>query len=185
LSLSAAGITEATVGQPGAEWRDGTPPCGGGGAPAWQGVTCDAEGRVTELSLPGLNLSGVLPPGLAALRHLQLLNLSGNAFAGTLPAAWLEPAGFPALASADLSGNLLAGTLPFQLMGLASTAISLGGNDFEAGLPPRWASTSLRSLDLSTNRLSGLLPNAWGSQLPALADLRLNGNLMRGRWGCW
>lgn len=75
----------------------------GGGAPPWKGITC-SNGAITQLALPNLGLAGTLPPQLAALRSLVQLDLSGNAFEGSIPSAWLAAAAFPSLADADLGG---------------------------------------------------------------------------------
>lgn len=88
----------------GAAWAAGSEPCGsGGGAPPWKGITC-SNGAITQLALPNLGLAGTLPPQLAALRSLVQLDLSGNAFEGSIPSAWLAAAAFPSLADADLGG---------------------------------------------------------------------------------
>lgn len=108
LSLPAAvpNWDAATAALAGADWQQGSQPCGGGGAAAWKGATCTG-GAVTSLALPGLGLTGTLPPALAGLASLQSLDLSGNAFSGGIPQAWLEPAGFSQLASALLNANQL------------------------------------------------------------------------------
>ena len=46
-----------------------------------QGVTCN-NGRVYKLSLPGLSLSGAIPPELSNCTNLQSLDLSSNALSG-------------------------------------------------------------------------------------------------------
>ena len=52
----------------------------------WHGVTTDADGRVTELSLSGNELTGRVTPSLEQLENLEQLNLSGNnALTGQLP----------------------------------------------------------------------------------------------------
>ncbi len=113
LSLPAAcsNWDTATAGLPGAAWQNGTQPCGSGAATElrWKGLACNNEGNVTEIQLDGLGLAGPLPPALAQLSFLQKLNLSGNAFTGSLPAEWLSPATFVSLRTADLRSNRIAG----------------------------------------------------------------------------
>lgn len=113
LSLPAAcdNWDVATAALPGGAWQAGTDPCGAadGSTDAWKGVNCSAAGGVTELSLSGLELACTLPDQLAELGSLELLDLSGNALAGSLPPTWLLPSSFGSLASADLGGNRLQG----------------------------------------------------------------------------
>ena len=52
----------------------------------WYGVTCSKVGkRVKSLTLPGLGLSGKLPPLLSNLTYLHSLDLSNNYFHGQNP----------------------------------------------------------------------------------------------------
>lgn len=103
----------ATADVNGAAWQAGSNPCGSGGSGAWKGVTCGGGGAaadaVTQLQLPRLGLQGTLPGQLAQLPSLALLDLSGNAFEGSIPEAWLQPEGFPSLTTALLGGNKLGG----------------------------------------------------------------------------
>nr|HPR33386.1 hypothetical protein [Prolixibacteraceae bacterium] len=52
---------------------------------AWFGVTLDGDRRVSELRLPGNNLTGVLPVELASLSRLIALDLENNDLWGDLP----------------------------------------------------------------------------------------------------
>ena len=115
LSLPAAvpNWAAATSAVPGAAWQGGTEPCGGppggAGATPWKGLTCNPQGQVIELVLSELGMAGMLPAELAALPDLGQLDLSGNAFRGGVPPAWLQAEAFPSLASANLARNRLAG----------------------------------------------------------------------------
>lgn len=177
----------ATAALNGSAWQAGSDPCGGGGSSAWKGVTCGGSGAaadaVTQLQLPRLGLEGTLPGQLAQLPSLALLDLSGNAYEGGIPEAWLQPAGFPSLATALLAGNRLGGApLPSGLLSLATQRIDLGGNRFTGPLPANWTSASLIDLDLRDNQLTGGLPGSWGGStaLPQLALLHLQGNNLSG-----
>lgn len=109
LRNATANWDAATAALNGSAWEAGTAPCGGGGVPPWKGVVCSTGGVVTQLALANLSLAGSLPAQLANLPSLLLLDLSGNAYEGGIPAAWLAPGAFPSLADADLGRNKLAG----------------------------------------------------------------------------
>ena len=51
----------------------------------WRGVSTDADGRVTQLSLGGNRLSGSIPPELGSLANLETLYLDGNQLSGCVP----------------------------------------------------------------------------------------------------
>ena len=51
----------------------------------WEGVTTDGNGRVTELGLPGNELSGEIPPELGNLANLTKLWLTENQLSGEAP----------------------------------------------------------------------------------------------------
>ena len=53
----------------------------------WDGVTTDGNGRVTELSLLGNQLSGEIPPELGNLPNLKYLYLDQNQLSGCVPSS--------------------------------------------------------------------------------------------------
>ena len=75
---------------------------------AWYGVTTDAGGRVTELRLPNIGLSGPLPD-LSALTNLTRLYLGSNQLSGTIPPELSNLANLEVLM---LAGNQLSGCAP-------------------------------------------------------------------------
>ena len=122
----------------------------------WHGVEVDDQGRVTGLSLTYNRLSGVIPPELGSLQHLDQLNLGG-------------------------SNSDLAGVIPAELGDLANLiSLSLWGSDLEGAIPAELGRLrNLIWLDLSDNQLSGTVP----VQLGRLAELRglfLGGNALTG-----
>ena len=53
----------------------------------WLGVTTDSDGRVTELRLPNIQLTGSIPDELGGLTNLESLWLWDNGLTGPNPAA--------------------------------------------------------------------------------------------------
>ncbi|CAN0206746.1 unnamed protein product [Pylaiella littoralis] len=97
---------------------------------AWDGVTVDAEGRVTELVLIRCGLHGAIPPEIGRLTALKKLDLHSNKLDGaTSP----EIGGLAALELLRLDENQLTGHIPRALGKL----------------------TALKRLDLDNNELSG------------------------------
>ena len=87
----------------------------------WHGVSVDAAGRVTRLSLEGNRLKGTIFPGLDRLAHLEVLSLGSNELRGPIPR---ELGGLSRLAELDLSYNrALAGPLPQALTRLGGLRV--------------------------------------------------------------
>ena len=121
---------------------------------AWHGVTTDAGGRVTQLSLSGNGLSGEIPAALGDLSELLTLWLDDNQLTGSIPAALGDLSN---LLNLDISENMLTGSIPAELRSL----------------------TNLRYLYLHNNELSGEIPAELGD-LSSLLRLRLNDNELTG-----
>uniref|UniRef100_A0A7N0USB0 Protein kinase domain-containing protein n=1 Tax=Kalanchoe fedtschenkoi TaxID=63787 RepID=A0A7N0USB0_KALFE len=183
-----------------AYWNeDDNSPC------SWSYVKCNPAGRVTELSLDGLNLSGKIGRGLQKLQALKVLSLSHNKFAGVLsadmaPASSLEtlnlskngfsgrvPASFVdmnTLKFLDLSRNSLTGEVPDALFSRceALRQINLSGNELEGSLPNSiFHCTSLNSLNLANNHFSNAIDFSNGVwRLQRLRTLDLSNNMFSG-----
>ncbi|KAF7065109.1 hypothetical protein CFC21_071272 [Triticum aestivum] len=155
-----------------------TAPC------SWAGVTCapPLDGRVVALNLSGMDLAGDLRLGaLLALPALQRLDLRRNAFYGNLSHAPPSSSSC-ALVEVDISSNAFNGTLPpaflsscgaLRFLNLSRNALAGGGFPFPS---------SLRSLDLSRNHLedAGLLNYSFAG-CHGLRYLNLSANLFTGR----
>jgi len=76
-----------------------------------KGITCDSAGDIVEIRLPRMNLSGSIPEELGFLRHVKVLDLSGNSLYGLLPSE-LQ---FLPLKTLDISGNMILGPVPGNL----------------------------------------------------------------------
>lgn len=122
--------------------------------------------------------SAIRPPAALCPPPLhQSLDLSGNALTAGLPAAWIAPGSWPALAVLDLSHNPLGGSLPSILpAALNATAARatvqgwIDRNQYAGQLPPP---PPLQQLMLSGCQLSGRLPFDW-ALLDGLMLLWLN-----------
>jgi hypothetical protein len=154
----------------------------------WEGVTVDAEGRVTKLVLGNNGLVGSIPTDiqqLSALRELWLGNdpdndeLRKNELTGPIPA---ELGRLPALETLDLGGNKLSGTIPAALGQLgALTVLYLDKNELSGVIPAELGQLgALNDLSLSHNELSGAIPAELG-QLGALTELALDENQLTGQ----
>ncbi|KAL0727412.1 hypothetical protein Bca4012_023505 [Brassica carinata] len=147
--------------------------------------------KVLDLSYN--ELSGELP-GFNYVYDLQVLKLSNNRFSGSLPNNLLKGDSL-LLTTLDLSGNNLSG----MLLALSSTEWGLlyvnGGTKKTknqtffgfvsvAGPVSDIMSTTLHTLDLSSNSLTGELPLLTGScVLLDLSNNQFEGNLTR--WSKW
>ena len=145
---------------------------------AWHGVYTDTDGRVTQLSLSGNQLTGTIPAALGGLTNLQQLLLSGNQLTGTIPA---ELGGLTNLQQLLLNANALTGTIPAELGSLTNLQwLYLLGNQLSGAIPAALGGlTNLQQLLLNGNALTGTIPAALGS-LTNLQWLYLNDNALTG-----
>lgn len=130
----------------------------------WHGITV-RDARVTEINLPANNLRGDLPPALATLTKLRVLDLGGYFINGNLRQNLITGA-FPVFLTAmgelrdkiDLSYNQLAGPLPPELWKLRASNLNLSGNAFSGPIPAAPVSYLFNYLNLSGNQLTGTIP---------------------------
>ena len=192
------------------EWRESCPELRdlwrGDDVGRWYGVTWSSDGRVTELHLDGMRLSGQLPrlDGLTLLREVDLtnnrlsgpileklfegltalwyVNLSGNQLSGPIPEKLFE--GLTSLRMVNLARNRLSGPIPEKLFeGLTSLQrVSLPTNQLSGAIPEKLFEglTSLQDVDLCSNQLSGPIPEKLFEGLTSLQEVRLLGNLLSG-----
>ena len=146
---------------------------------SWHAVTTDGEGRVVELRLWGNELRGPLPPELAELSALRVLDLSENWLTGPIPP---DLGTIETLEELRLEINLLSGSLPPELGSLPRlTQLHLYDNRLTGAIPPELGSLPrLWLLWLQRNGLEGAIPPELGN-LPALVDLRISTNRLTGR----
>ena len=150
------GLVAALSGTGTLNWSGETP------ITSWDGVTVEGDpGRVTQLSLRGRSLTGIVPSALADLSGLRVLNLSGNSLTGGIPA---ELGNLSELTALWLYQNELTGEIPTELGGLLSLIwMSLAENDLTGPIPSELGDLpDLSQMLLQRNRLSGEIPAELG-----------------------
>ncbi|XP_050140068.1 receptor-like protein 3 [Malus sylvestris] len=126
----------------------------------WEGIACDADGRVTHVLLPSKRLQGGISCSLGNLTHLSHLNLSHNLLSGPLEAGLLLS--LSRLEILDLSYNLLSGEVPLFLSSSYIQIVDLSNNQFNGTIPSSFLqhAWSLSSLNVSKNHFTGKLPSS-------------------------
>lgn len=84
---------------------------------SFEGVACNEQGQVANISLQGRGLSGKLSPAVGELRHLTGLYLHYNSLYGEIPP---EIANLTKLSDLYLNVNNLSGEIPLELGKMAS-----------------------------------------------------------------
>ncbi|KAG6513803.1 hypothetical protein ZIOFF_024140 [Zingiber officinale] len=179
-------------------WAADGEPCRG----EFEGVVCDAAGKVANISLQGKGLSGSISPAVARLRSLTGLYLHFNNISGAIPR---EIANLTALSDLYLNVNNLSGGIPEELgIMVALQVLQLSNNKLTGSIPPQLGLLkSLNLLALQSNSLNGAIPATLGdlieltwldlssnhlfgsvpvkiSQLPQLTFLDVQNNLLSG-----
>ncbi|KAL6976211.1 hypothetical protein U1Q18_025002 [Sarracenia purpurea var. burkii] len=149
---------------------------------SWKFVRCNSAGRVSQLSLDGLSLSGKIGRGLEKLQSLKTLSLSWNNFTGIISP---ELALLPGLESLNLSHNSLSGRIPPSVANMSSIRfLDLSENSLSGPVPDNIFETcsSLRFLSLSGNSLEGPIPSTL-QRCTSLSNLNLSKNHFSGNPG--
>ncbi|KAJ0238972.1 Leucine-rich repeat protein kinase family protein [Hirschfeldia incana] len=131
------------------------------------------------------NLSGSFDLGLAKssfVSSVRYLNVSGNDLVGELFASDDSIPFFDSLEVFDASSNRFSGSLPFFSFVVSLKVLRLQDNQFSASLPQgllQESSTVLAELDLSLNQLEGPVGSITSSTLKKLnlSSNRLSGSL--------
>ncbi|KAL6643650.1 hypothetical protein ACP70R_018416 [Stipagrostis hirtigluma subsp. patula] len=167
-----------------ASWRNGTSCC------AWEGVTCNGNGTVTDLLLASRGLEGYISASLVNLtgllmssRSIVVLDVSFNRLDGKLQEF---PSSIPyhPLKVLNISNNFFAGEFPSTVWekkrGLVE--INASHNSFSGSIPTSFCISSPSSfavLDLCYNLFSGNIPTRIGECF-ALRVLKVGYNSISG-----
>ena len=136
-------------------WLQTNTPC------TWYGLTCN-EGHVTQLTLYGNHLQGVIPSSIGNLLQLWVLGLSQNDLNGPIPR---ELGKLVNLSFLYLNDSQLSGPIPVELGNMSALVfLKLQNNQLSGSIPPSLGQlTNLCDLDLSSNQLTGTLPPELGN----------------------
>ncbi|XAR58141.1 Non-specific serine/threonine protein kinase [Bertholletia excelsa] len=143
---------------------------------SWPGVVCQS-GRVTELHLPGIGLSGQLPANVIGnLTRLNTISLRFNALSGSIPS---DLGSISDLRNLYLQGNRFSGPIPDVLFSLRNLVrLNLASNNFSGEISPALNNlTRLGTLYLENNRLTGSIPEL---NLPSLVQFNASNNQLTG-----
>ena len=110
-----------------------------------------------ELNLSGNALAGRLPAALCRLPSLVVLGLAGNRLGGELPIG-----GLGTLQLVDLSGNGFNGSLPSDFGGARLRLLNVSSNKLAGAVPTELAALvpANATVDLSRNNFTGAIPQA-------------------------
>uniref|UniRef100_A0A804IHU8 Leucine-rich repeat-containing N-terminal plant-type domain-containing protein n=1 Tax=Musa acuminata subsp. malaccensis TaxID=214687 RepID=A0A804IHU8_MUSAM len=138
--------------------------------PTW----LQTQTQLTNLYLCGVGLSGNLPVWFSNFsRGLWSLNMSSNNLQGRLPSA--------PQSMLDLSNNSFVGPIPQSFAkDTGLSLLSLSHNHITGNLPPFFCDIVIQILDLSNNYLIGEVPNCHYSFPTSLQSLHLNNNNLSG-----
>ncbi|PKA53579.1 putative inactive leucine-rich repeat receptor-like protein kinase [Apostasia shenzhenica] len=164
-------------------WIAGSNPCGGtasdadtGNSKPWVGVLCYG-GIVTGLRLGNLGLAGTID--VAALSHfrgLRSISFVNNSLSGPLP----DIGRLDGLKSIYLSNNRFSGELPDSLFSPMDhlKKLWLDGNGFSGEIPSSLSNaSSLMEIHLEKNSFSGVIPNI---TFPSLRSFNVSNNKLQG-----
>ncbi|KAK7293276.1 hypothetical protein RJT34_16139 [Clitoria ternatea] len=158
-------------------WAPHSDPCSTSTA-SFEGVACNEHGLVTNISLQGKGLSGIIPSALADLKSLTALYLHFNTLHGMLPK---EIATLTHLTDLYLNVNNLSGDIPPEIGNMSNLQVlQLCYNKFSGSIPTELGRLrKLSVLALQYNQLSGAIPASLG-QVETLARLDLSFNTLFG-----
>ncbi|KAF7806226.1 putative LRR receptor-like serine/threonine-protein kinase [Senna tora] len=141
----------------------------------WMGISKLRKFSVSENFLSGTIPDSVFPANYC---HLQILDISENAFIGNAPK---EVANCKNLTILNLSGNNFTGRIPLEIGSISGLrALYLGNNSFSRDIPEEILNlTNLEFLDLTRNHFGGEIQDIFG-KLKNVKYLLLHSNYYTG-----
>ncbi|PIN21589.1 Leucine-rich repeat protein [Handroanthus impetiginosus] len=114
--------------------------------------------RLKYLNLANNNLFGKIPHSFGSLGALSLLHLRNNSFSGELPTSMRNCTNLKMI---DLGENKLTGYIPTWIGDKFSQlkVLVLRFNEFYGNIPPSLCGQNIQILDLSCNKISGVIPH--------------------------
>ncbi|XP_021730223.1 protein NSP-INTERACTING KINASE 1-like [Chenopodium quinoa] len=155
-------------------WSKNGDPCGG----TFDGVGCNHNGQVANISLQGKGLNGQLSPAISGLKHLTGIYLHYNSLSGEIPK---EIGSLSELVDLYLDVNNISGVIPPQISHLDNLQVlQLGYNQLTGSIPTQLGSLrKLSVLALQSNHLTGAIPASLG-HIETLLRLDLSFNHLFG-----
>ncbi|KAK7395645.1 hypothetical protein VNO78_16210 [Psophocarpus tetragonolobus] len=156
-------------------WTLHSDPCS---SASFEGVACNDKGLVTNISLQGKGLSGMIPEALAGLKSLSGLYLHFNALNGILPK---DIATLTELTDLYLNVNNLSGDIPHEIGNMSNLQVlQLCYNKFTGSIPTELGSLKkLSVVALQYNQLNSAIPASLG-EVETLTRLDLSFNNLFG-----
>ncbi|OMO92551.1 hypothetical protein COLO4_17487 [Corchorus olitorius] len=147
-------------------------------------VACDCSDgnnticHVTQILIKGHNLTGILPPELGNLTHLQAIDFTRNYLNGSIPSSLSQ---LSSLTSFSALGNRLSGSIPPEIGDISTlTELLLSANNFTGTIPESFRNLkNLTDFRIDGSSLSGKIPTLIGNWTK-LERLDLQGTSMEG-----
>ena len=140
----------------------------------WNGITCNSQCQIIELSLPNCNLNGKIPAELGNMIEMNSFYLCNNTLRGTIPSSL---GNMTKMENFLVNNNSLTGIIPTQLGNMTGTKqFQLNDNSLTGSIPSELVQMkSLRYLYLQDNHLSGQIPTAL-MNMSSLLSIDLSNN---------
>ncbi|KAL2920537.1 Protein NSP-INTERACTING KINASE 2, partial [Bienertia sinuspersici] len=155
-------------------WSNNGNPCDG----TFEGIGCNENGQISNISLQGKGLKGQLSPAVSGLKHLTGIYLHYNGLSGEIPK---EIASLSNLADLYLDVNNFSGVIPHQIGDMENLQVlQLCYNQLTGSIPTKLGSLKkLTVLALQSNHLTGAIPATLGD-IETLVRLDLSFNHLFG-----